>query len=124
QARARRIQVQCARKESSGGSLMQNWLSNAWSFGCTSLRKILTAAGVLFVGATAAMAESHEAGGEANLKLPDLSKVTFLGVNGHKLLLFGLLICFLGLLFGLVIYRRLKNLPVHRTMREISELIY
>jgi K(+)-stimulated pyrophosphate-energized sodium pump len=103
---------------------MQTWLSNAWSLGCSSLRRVVAAAGILFVGATAAMAASHEAGGEANLKLPDLSKVTFLGVNGHKLLLFGLLICFLGLLFGLVIYRRLKNLPVHRTMREISELIY
>ncbi len=103
---------------------MQTWLSNAWSLGCGSLRKMVAAAGLLFVGVSAAMAESHEAGGEANLKLPDLSKVYFLGVNGHKLLLFGLLICFFGLLFGLVIYRRLKNLPVHRTMREISELIY
>ncbi len=103
---------------------MRTWLSNAWSFGCSSLRKVVAAAGLFLVGATVGMAESHEAGGEANLKLPDLSKVLFLGVNGHKLLLFGLLICFLGLLFGLVIYRRLKNLPVHRTMREISELIY
>ena len=62
--------------------------------------------------------------GEASLKLPDLSSVTFLGMNGHSLLMIGLLFCVFGLLFGLVIYMQLKNLPVHRAMREISELIY
>ncbi|MBV9086412.1 MAG: sodium/proton-translocating pyrophosphatase, partial [Acidobacteriaceae bacterium] len=65
-----------------------------------------------------------EAGGEASLRLPDLSSVTFLGVDGHRLLTVGLLFCVLGLLFGLVIYMQLKNLPVHRSMREVSELIY
>ena len=64
------------------------------------------------------------AGGEANLKLPDLSQVQFLGTDGHTLLLYGILFCIFGLLFGLTIYRRLKNLPVHSSMREISELIY
>ena len=68
--------------------------------------------------------KAQEAGGEANLKLPDLSTVSFLGIDGHKILLFGLIFCVFGLIFGLVIYSRLKNLPVHRTMREISELIY
>ena len=67
---------------------------------------------------------THQAAGEANLKLPDLSQVKFLGVDGHTLLLFGLVICVLGLLFGLTIYIHLKNLPVHKAMREISELIY
>src|SRR2546425_564688 len=62
--------------------------------------------------------------GEASLRLPDLSQVTFQGVDGHKLLLFGLVICAFGLLFGFVMYTRLKNLPVHKSMREISELIY
>jgi K(+)-stimulated pyrophosphate-energized sodium pump len=64
-------------------------------------------------------------GGEANLKLPDLSSVTFLnGIDGHKLLLFGIVFCVFGLIFGLTIYSRLKNLPVHRSMLEISDLIY
>jgi K(+)-stimulated pyrophosphate-energized sodium pump len=59
------------------------------------------------------------------LKLPDLSSVTFLnGIDGHKLLLFGIIFCILGLIFGLTIYSRLKNLPVHRSMLEISDLIY
>ncbi|HEY6187958.1 MAG TPA: sodium-translocating pyrophosphatase [Pyrinomonadaceae bacterium] len=69
-------------------------------------------------------AVAHEPGGEANLVLPDLSRVEFLGINGHTLLMLGLLICLLGLLFGLVIFMQLKNLPVHRSMLEISELIY
>jgi K(+)-stimulated pyrophosphate-energized sodium pump len=64
-------------------------------------------------------------GGEANLTLPDLSTVSFVGgVDGHTLLLFGLIICALGLLFGIIIYGQLRNLPVHRSMLEISELIY
>jgi K(+)-stimulated pyrophosphate-energized sodium pump len=74
-------------------------------------------------GGSTTFAQARE-GGEAALKLPDLSEVTFLGVDGHRLLLVGLLFCFLGLLFGLAIYIQLKNLPVHRSMREISELIY
>src|SRR5438045_8172233 len=69
------------------------------------------------------MAQRSE-GGEAALKLPDLSGVNFLGIDGHRLLLVGLLFCFFGLLFGLAIYIQLKKLPVHRAMREISELIY
>jgi K(+)-stimulated pyrophosphate-energized sodium pump len=73
--------------------------------------------------ATAAQAQEGSAG-EATLKLPDLSQVQFLGVDGHKLLLWGILFCVFGLCFGLTMYVRLKNLPVHRAMREISELIY
>src|SRR6202167_5683402 len=45
-------------------------------------------------------------------------------MNGHALLTIGLLFCAGGLLFGLAIYVQLKNLPVHRTMLEISEMIY
>ncbi|MGC2619917.1 MAG: sodium-translocating pyrophosphatase [Acidobacteriaceae bacterium] len=74
------------------------------------------------LGQGAAFAEA--AGGEANLHLPDLSTVNFFGMNGHALLTIGLLFCVGGLLFGMAIYVQLKNLPVHRTMREISELIY
>src|SRR3954468_24759627 len=61
---------------------------------------------------------------EANLVLPDLGAVDFQGVNGRTLLMGGLGVCLLGLAFGLVIFTQLKNLPVHRSMLEISELIY
>jgi K(+)-stimulated pyrophosphate-energized sodium pump len=74
---------------------------------------------------TVAYAQPEQAGGgEANLILPDLSTVSFFGINGHALLMIGLLFCAGGLLFGLAIYRQLKNAPVHRTMLEVSELIY
>ena len=72
-------------------------------------------------------ARGTHGGGEANLMLPDLTTVSFanfFGLNGHQLLSIGLLFCVGGLLFGLAIYVQLKNLPVHRSMREISELIY
>jgi K(+)-stimulated pyrophosphate-energized sodium pump len=65
-----------------------------------------------------------EAGGEANLVLPDLSTVEFGGVNGRSLLMGGLVVCALGLLFGLLTFTQLKNLPVHGSMLEVSELIY
>jgi K(+)-stimulated pyrophosphate-energized sodium pump len=63
-------------------------------------------------------------GSEKDLMLPDLSTVQFLGLPGNRLLMVGLLVCVLGLVFGLVIFNQLKNLPVHRAMGEISELIY
>ncbi len=71
-----------------------------------------------------AFAQSAPAG-EASLVLPDLAQATFLGgTNGRALLMWGLLVCALGLLFGFVTYTQLRNLPVHRSMLEISELIY
>ncbi|HEY6785179.1 MAG TPA: sodium-translocating pyrophosphatase [Gemmatimonadales bacterium] len=74
--------------------------------------------------ATTAAPAQHEAGGEAAMILPSLSQAKFLGVDGHSLLVWGLVVCVLGLGFGLMIYTQLKNLPVHQSMREISELIY
>jgi K(+)-stimulated pyrophosphate-energized sodium pump len=86
--------------------------------------KIVVALPGLLLPAIAYGQPEQTGGGEANLTLPDLSTVNFLGLNGHSLLMIGLLFCVGGLLFGLVIYQQLKNLPVHRSMREISELIY
>src|SRR5881398_1569391 len=100
---------------------MLTWLANAWSRSCR-FTKFGAVAVLTLLGAGSALAD--EAGGEASLKLPDLSQVSFLGIDGHKLLLFGIVICIFGLGFGLAIYSRLKNLPVHKSMRDISELIY
>jgi len=61
---------------------------------------------------------------EAKLILPDLGSVSFLGTSGRTLLEIGLIICALGLIFGSVIFTQLKKLPVHRSMLEVSELIY
>src|SRR5881398_1329169 len=103
---------------------MRIWLASVASQGCR-IRKIVAGAVAVIALTTCAFGQSSsEVGGEANLKLPDLSQVNFLGMDGHRLLLIGILFCVFGLGFGLVIYTRLKNLPVHRSMREISELIY
>jgi K(+)-stimulated pyrophosphate-energized sodium pump len=69
-------------------------------------------------------ATPHAGGGEASLRMPDVGAIELMGVNGRTLLLGGLGVCVLGLVFGLVIFGRVKNLPVHSSMREISELIY
>ena len=74
-------------------------------------------------GAGQAEAE-HRPGGEVNLVLPDLELIDVGGYNGRTLLLGGVLVSIGGLLFGLLILRQLKNLPVHRSMAEISDLIY
>ncbi|MBV9768508.1 MAG: sodium/proton-translocating pyrophosphatase, partial [Bryobacterales bacterium] len=86
---------------------------------------LLLAALLLMSLPAPAFAQPAAAGGEASLVLPDLAQATFLGgTNGRTLLLWGLLVCALGLLFGLATFTQLRNLPVHRSMLEISELIY
>jgi K(+)-stimulated pyrophosphate-energized sodium pump len=117
---------------------MGNWLAGIYSLrgrlaeraGAASatwstLKKAGAAgAALMMLSAVVRAQTTPEAGGEASLKVPDLSQVPFLGMNGHTLLLWGLLFCVFGLLFGLGIYMRLKNLPVHRSMQEMSELIW
>ena len=109
---------------------MYNWLAmvrgGARRMAIGVLGKTFALFAIIAMSASAALAEPSEAGGEASLKLPDLSQVSFFNgaIDGHKLLLVGILFCIFGLAFGMVIYMRLKNLPVHRSMREISELIY
>jgi len=87
------------------------------------------AAGVAFVAISAisafAQEPAHRPGGEANLKLPDLSTVSFMGgTNGRTLLMVGIGVSLLGMVFGLMIYMQLKKMAVHKSMLEISELIY
>ncbi len=79
---------------------------------------------ILFAAPLFGQAESS-GGGEANLVLPDLNQATFLGgIGGRDLLMGGLVVCVFGFLFGLWIFTRLRNMPVHKAMREVSELIY
>src|SRR3954468_4802693 len=112
---------------------MKSWITRA----------LVLAMMLLCIATVAAAQESHPAGDaniapaesqlaahppeartEASLVLPDLGSVQFLGVSGKTLLTAGLVVCLLGLVFGFVMYTQLKNLPVHSSMREISELIY
>jgi len=85
----------------------------------------------LFLGALAfsilafaSTALAQEGGGEANLVLPDLGDVSFHGISGQLLLALGLIFCVLGLIFGIVAYYQIRRMPAHRSMREISELIW
>jgi len=106
---------------------MRILMDAAWAKLSPVTKRFSAAAALSLLGAASLLAApSEEAGGEAGLRLPDLSRVTFLGghINGHKLLLFGILICILGLAFGMTIFARLRSMPVHKAMREISELIY
>jgi len=70
----------------------------------------------------APVAQAHKS--EFDLLLPDLRTAQFLGVDGHTLLTFGLAVCVLGIVFGIVSYQQLRKMSVHESMREISELIY
>ena len=107
--------------------------------GCTSLKKLygLQSSGAgnkkqrCFTGISSGLVTlalllvtSAASASEKDLILPDLSTVEFFGMSGRAFLMLGLLICVGGLIFGLRIYKELENMPVHRSMREISELIY
>ena len=86
---------------------------------------VTTGLALLLAGCSAAPSQGgHRGGGEANLKLPDLDLVSFGGISGRLLLMLGLLICLGGIVFGVISLLSLRRLPVHASMREISELIY
>jgi K(+)-stimulated pyrophosphate-energized sodium pump len=101
---------------------MRTWMGTLASVGCRFSKTFATLATLLFLTAATALAQpaGEAGGGEAALQLPDLSTVSFLGMDGHRILTIGLLFCVFGLGFGLAIYMRLKNLPVHKSMLEVS----
>ena len=100
-------------------------LSGAWRARFALFRRIFSFVLLAAVLCAPLLAQPNEQGGEANLVLPDLNSATFLGgIGGRTLLMGGLLISVLGFIFGLAIFVRLRNMPVHNSMREVSELIY
>jgi K(+)-stimulated pyrophosphate-energized sodium pump len=108
-----------------GVQLMRSKLSGFVPATIGGAKVVVVSLAAILLTALTAHAAPEAPGGEASLKLPDLSSVSFVGgINGHNLLLYGILACVFGLVFGLAIFMKLKNLPVHRAMREISELIY
>jgi K(+)-stimulated pyrophosphate-energized sodium pump len=73
----------------------------------------------------AALAPALAHASEASLILPDLNSVQFVGFGGATLLaVLGVVVCGAGLAFGIAQFNALSNMPVHRSMKEISELIY
>jgi K(+)-stimulated pyrophosphate-energized sodium pump len=66
--------------------------------------------------------------GEADINIPDLTTVQYsIGgahVAGMTILFTGLIVCALGVIFGLVQYVQTKNLPVHKSMSQVSNTIW
>jgi K(+)-stimulated pyrophosphate-energized sodium pump len=91
----------------------------------TKAAKWYVRAGSVLSGLGVLLPASQAYASEADLVLPDLSSVSFLGgIPGHTLLMYGLVVCLFGMIFGLIQYKAIQNLPVHSAMKEISELIY
>ncbi len=88
-----------------------------------SLLSLLVACVVALAPKAAFGAQPHRSG-EANLILPDLSSVQVLGTDGHSLLMVGLLVSALGILFGVVALKQIKALPVHKSMADVSQIIW
>ena len=86
----------------------------------------LLIAGLMLALAGCGAGGGGEISGEANLQTPDLSSVSFFGgaLSGRALLALGFIVCLAGLVFGLITFIKLRNLPVHKSMREVSELIW
>src|SRR5579884_1005290 len=100
-------------------------LAGAWADCVQMAGRLAGGTALILLGAAIATAQpAEQVAGEANLQLPDFTRVQFLGLDGHRLLMFGILFCIFGLIFGLVIYSRLKGLPVHQAMKEMSQLIW
>ena len=96
-------------------------ITSKWFRGLIALLPVVLLAMAILAPVPALASE----GGEANLQLPDLGTVDFFGgTNGRTLLMVGLVVSALGLGFGLMMYTSLKNMPVHASMLEVSELIY
>ncbi|MGP8153307.1 MAG: sodium-translocating pyrophosphatase [Smithella sp.] len=64
--------------------------------------------------------------GEADIKLPDLTQVSFLGgaLSGLTILKAGLIMCLIGMIFGVIQYMQTKNLPAHKAMLDVSQTIW
>ncbi|HOP85360.1 MAG TPA: sodium-translocating pyrophosphatase [Syntrophorhabdaceae bacterium] len=86
-----------------------------------SLCYLLLAFSLMFLTAPLACAS------EADIILPDLSQVKFGifgGTSGVSIMYFGLFVCIIGLIFALVQYSQTKNRPAHKSMLEVSEIIW
>ena len=83
------------------------------------LKHAALAAGILGLGSSAMASE-------ADLKLPDLSAVKFFNdsISGTSLMLLGLVVCVIGLGFALWQYVRTEKLPVHKSMSDVSAIIW
>ena len=77
-------------------------------------------------GLAALLAPASARASEANIKIPDLSTVSFMGgaLSGTAVLMIGLAVCVAGVLYGWLQYVQTKNLPVHASMSAVSQIIW
>jgi len=91
-------------------------------------KKSLVLSALLTFGVVLVAAASPALAGEADIVLPDLSNISFnvLGsaLNGIHIMYVGLIVCILGLIFGLVQSTQTKNLPAHKAMLNVSDTIW
>jgi len=96
-------------------------LTNALSAACRRALPILI---LIFLAAVLSTPLLAQQGGEAELRLPPLDQPFVGGMTGSAVLYIGLGVSLLGFVFALLMYTNVRNLPVHESMLEISELIY
>jgi len=103
--------------------LLGNGLDSPSTFG-QATGQVATASPSNSPSETTAITPPKHLGGEASLKLPSFESTRMIGLPVRTLLIAGLFVCIGGVMFGLVFFSQLKSLPVHDSMRDISELIY
>ncbi|MFI3240968.1 MAG: sodium-translocating pyrophosphatase [Alphaproteobacteria bacterium] len=84
------------------------------------MKKIFSFLTVLLFATTASASE-------IDLKIPMLDvdyNIFGLSLTGSQILLYGIVICALGMLFGLREFVSIKKLPAHKSMLEVSNTIY
>ena len=64
--------------------------------------------------------------GDADIQLPSLEQLKFFHgtVTAQGILLLGLFVCAVGAAFGIMEYVRTRALPVHRSMSDVSQIIW
>ncbi|OGV73522.1 MAG: sodium-translocating pyrophosphatase [Lentisphaerae bacterium RIFOXYA12_64_32] len=82
----------------------------------------ITAAGMALAGVPWASA------GESDINLPVLSEISFKlfgsSVSGLTLMYAGLVVCAIGLVFGYIQYIQTRDMPVHKSMADVSQIIW
>jgi K(+)-stimulated pyrophosphate-energized sodium pump len=112
------------RVKTAGFSLKKAGKSNLSSASCASLMAKKTS---FFRGAillAASFCSTNAFAGDADINLPKLDQVSFGSLSGHAILYFGLIVCAIGAAFGLLQYQQTRGLPVHRSMRDVSNIIW
>jgi K(+)-stimulated pyrophosphate-energized sodium pump len=100
----------------------QTWLRHA-------VRSFMAGNKSFFRGAiffAAAFCATNAFAGDADINLPSLQDVSFFSgsLSGRAILYAGLIICAIGAAFGLLQYKQTRALQVHKSMGDVSAIIW